>query len=156
MPNLTDELKTKLLQAGSVGEMTELLEDAGVDESMAEQLLEELTQKREGDVEELSLDELESVSGGSDRDWLVDGCAATVEPGSWCGSNDACVIWDVTYDHQPREYCTCGGVMYYTWGTTQFKCIACGKEVDISDEHSRPIGQGRKGFPRRTPRGKRH
>ena len=153
---ITNELNAKLLAVESADEAAELLKGAGVDEELSEQIWTEMTHKREADGKELSLDELETVSGGADRDWLVDGCAATVEPGSWCGSNDACVIWDVTYDHQPREICSCGGIMYCTFGTTHFKCIACGKEEDISDEHARPIGQGRNKFPGPRHGGKRH
>lgn len=37
------------------------------------------------DSKELSSDELEAVSGGvTERDWIKDGCAATVEDGSKC------------------------------------------------------------------------
>ena len=80
---------------------------------------------------------------------------AAVEPGSWCGSDDACAIWDVTYDHKPRQFCECGGIMYYTFGTVKFKCIVCGKEIDISNEQSRPIGDSPEGGPGRRPRRRR-
>ena len=153
MIDIANELRSKLLKARSAEETAELLKESGVDAPTADQIWDELSAHR-GD-KELSLDELETISGGEDRDWLIDGCAATVEPGSWCGSNDACIIWDVTYDHQPREFCACGGIMYYTFGTTKFKCISCGKEVDISDEHARPIGQGRNQGRRRRRGGGR-
>ena len=153
MINIANELKAKLLKARSAEETAALLEKSGVDAPMAGQIWDELSARR-GD-KELSLDELETISGGADRDWLIDGCAATVEPGSWCGSNDACCIWDVTYDHQPREFCSCGGIMYYTFGTTKFKCISCGKEKDISNESSRPIGQGRNNPSKQGRGGKR-
>ena len=70
-----------------------------MDESKAGQIWNEISSHRKD--KELSLDELEAVSGGADRDWLTSGCAATVEPGSWCDSNDMCHVWDVTYDHIP-------------------------------------------------------
>lgn len=62
----------------------------------------------------LSLDELEAVSGGADRDWPKDGCAATVEYDSWCGSNDYCNRWDVTYRHAPTKLVCplCGNSLY--------------------------------------------
>ena len=56
---------------------------------------------------ELSAEELEAVAGGADRDWLTDGCAATVEPGSWCGSNDWGFIWSVTYTMVILELTIC-------------------------------------------------
>lgn len=35
--------------------------------------------------------------GGCEADYFVESCAATVEDGSRCGSNDRCSVWDVTY-----------------------------------------------------------
>ena len=32
-----------------------------------------------------------------------DDCQATVELGSWCGSNDACLIWDCSYEDCTAE-----------------------------------------------------
>ena len=59
------------------------------------------------DNQELNLSDLETVSGGSwynpydwggeDRDYLTQWCAATVEKGSVCSSNDACTVWSVRY-----------------------------------------------------------
>ena len=43
---------------------------------------EEPAKRRAQDGKELSLDELETVSGGEDRNWLKEGCAATAEAGS--------------------------------------------------------------------------
>lgn len=69
-----------------------------------EELKEALTLNKELDEKEL-----ESVSGGKawgeggcpsgDRGYAYykENCKATVEPGSWCGSNDYCDKWDVTY-----------------------------------------------------------
>ena len=85
---------------------------------------------------ELSLDELEAVSGGADRNWVTDGCAATVEYGSWCDSNDRCFYWDVTYDFQPTSaLCpNCGKNMYLQNSISlgggkyedQYRCKFCG------------------------------
>lgn len=95
----------------------------------------------EKDGTDLSTDELEAVSGGTDRDWATDGCAATVEPGSWCGTNDNCVAIYVTYDHEPeKETCPeCGSFMYiYHTNTVHagseskefnyYRCPKCGYE----------------------------
>ena len=49
------------------------------------------------DVSELSDDEMDAVAGGDDIDLNREPCAATVENGSWCWSNDACKMFEVTY-----------------------------------------------------------
>jgi len=57
--------------------------------------------------QEVSKDELSSVSGGAStykcthyerRSRTYEGCAATVENGSTCWENDACVMGQVIYD----------------------------------------------------------
>ena len=91
---------------------------------------------------QLSLDELEAVSGGSDRNWLTDGCSATVEIGSWCWSDDTCIRYDVTYDNLPSHHCSkCGGVVVrnlYGYGSWKYDCIKCGDSaivpIDTNDE----------------------
>ena len=128
------ELKAKLRSAKSEEEAAALLKDAGVDEPLAGRLWNEISRSREGN--ELSLDELETVSGGADQDWLKEGCAATVEAGSWCGTNDSCVWIDVQYDHEPvKDLCPqCGGQMYMdrveyeSKGNAYYyrKCLRCG------------------------------
>ena len=136
MIKLTNELKANLLAAKGVEEAAALLKDAGVDEPLAEQIWNELTHQREADGRELSLDELEAVSGGADRNWATEGCAATVEYGSWCGSNDKCIYWSVTYDFQPTStLCpNCGKNMYLqdrihhgdSKYEEQYRCRFCG------------------------------
>ena len=131
---MKEELKPKLLQAKSAEEVAGLLKNAGMDESKAGQIWNEISSHRKD--KELSLDELEAVSGGADRDWLTDGCAATVEAGSWCGTNDSCVWIDVQYDHEPvKDLCPqCGGQMYLdrveyeSNGNAYYyrKCLRCG------------------------------
>ncbi len=86
----------------------ELFEKLGdVDEGKFAQFLEAVAAEKEDEVlaQELSPDELEAVSGGdqdedrkncvrySERNIYLGGfpnCAATVEDGSFCSSNDAC------------------------------------------------------------------
>ena len=116
MASLSNELKARLLKARSAGEAAALMQDAGAPEELSEPIWAELTRKREADGMELSLDELEAVSGGR-RDWVRDGCAATVEPGSWCDSNDSCIWFDVTYDRPP----------------TRSKCPVCGTNLHVED-----------------------
>lgn len=136
MLNITDELKAKLLAAQSTGEVTELIKSAGQEITAEEAavLFEKAQEQKKN--KELSVDELEAVSGGADRNWVTDGCAATVEYGSYCGSNDRCIIWDVTYDFQPTGYLcpNCGKNMYkqntiYHGGDKyedQYRCKFCG------------------------------
>ena len=132
-----EELKKKTAAAASSEEITEIFKDAGID--LTEEQAAELLEKAKAHTldKELSAEELEAVSGGADRDWLKDGCAATVEPGSWCGSNDSCSIWDVTYDNEPSKHLCpkCGAnlcleyVDYYTNpadDTYHYRCPKCG------------------------------
>ena len=131
---MKEELKPKLLQAKSAEEVAGLPKNAGMDESKAGQIRNEISSHRKD--KELSLDELEAVSGGADLDWVTDGCAATVEAGSWCGTNDSCVWIDVQYDHPPvKDPCPqCGGQMYMdqveyeSKGNAYYyrKCLRCG------------------------------
>ena len=94
---LNAELKEKLIHSESPEEVKELLSKCP--DLDAERIYAEIENHRSTRNERLDLDELDAVSGGSDRDWKKDGCAATCEAGSWCGSNDYCMIWDVTYDN---------------------------------------------------------
>ena len=92
-----DKLLGRLKSAQNLAEVKEILQDHP--EINAEQVWREIEKHRSGQSEKLDLNELDAVSGGADRDWVKDGCAATCEPLSWCGSNDYCMIWDVTYDN---------------------------------------------------------
>ena len=90
------ELKAKLAKSNSLEEVRTILgDDSNIN---AEQLWKEIERHRSDRSEKLDLDELDAVSGGANRDWVKDGCAATCEYGSWCWSNDRCISWDVTYD----------------------------------------------------------
>lgn len=92
MLNISNELKTKLIEAKSAEEVAEVLQAAGQVAAAEEaaHLWERIRRDRKLSSKELSPDELAAFSAGEDRDWLRDGCAATVEDGSWCSSNDAC------------------------------------------------------------------
>ena len=89
-------LLSLITSAASLDDVKKALE--GHPELNPERVWEEAQKHRSGKAEKLDLSELESVSGGKDRDWINDGCAATCEEDSWCWSNDRCDIWDVTYD----------------------------------------------------------
>ena len=113
------DLKMKLSKANSLGEVKTILgANSGLD---AEQLWREIEKHRSGQSEKLDLNELDAVSGGADRSWTKDGCAATCEYDSWCGSNDFCYCFDVTYDD---FWATCpdGHKHVYEHG----QCVRCG------------------------------
>ena len=124
------ELKQKLLKADSFEQIKELLQEQ-VSEKEAEQIWNELQNRRPA-ATKTSLDdeELESVAGGADRDFSSDGCAATVEEGSWCGSNDYCNLFDVTYTN--FDPCPQGGNHEWTKvrGTLR-RCAKCGAEFEV-------------------------
>ena len=106
---MENEIKAKLANAKSLEEAKEILNGhADID---PERVWEEIERHRSNWNEKLDLNELDAVAGGA-RDYAKEGCAATVEVGSWCWSNDHCMHWDVTYvnlwsvcpDLKPHEF----------------------------------------------------
>lgn len=77
-----EELEKRLRSAGTLEEVNSLLKDEP--RLDPKKVYEEIKTHWSKGIERLDLDELESVSGGKDRDWGKDGCAATVEWYSWC------------------------------------------------------------------------
>ena len=66
-------------------------------------------------LKELSPDELEAVSGGV-RDWVTEGCAATVECGSICWSDDHCILVYEHYSNSPISItCPKCGTYFYKY-----------------------------------------
>ena len=130
-----EAIKAKSLDAASAEELMAIVRAAGAEitPEKAAGLFEKAQRQKTGI--ELSIDELEAVSGGSDRDWLSEGCAATVEDNSWCDSNDNCLIWDITYEHPPVNCCKkCGGIIYRASGEWDFieklRCVNCGDNYE--------------------------
>ena len=132
-----EELKKQVMNAASAEEIMEIIKAAG-EEITAEQAAQlfEKAQKRKED-RELSVDELESVSGGDDyRDWPTEGCAASVEDGSWCWSNDWCYVEDVTYKHM-IGYCSRCAKSYFDhigFDAEQrriYRCPNCGRTITV-------------------------
>ena len=112
-------LKEKLKTASSFEEVKEIIKDyPGLD---AERIWQEVEKHNSGKSEKLDLEELDVISGGFDRDWTKDGCAATCEYNSWCGSNDFCYCFDVTYDNFFKT-CPDGHAHVYEHGV----CVRCG------------------------------
>ena len=115
-----NELKERLLAAESLDEAKEILKDrSDIDTERAWQ---EIERHRSSKSELLDLNELDAVSGGADRDWAKDGCAATCEWDSWCWSSDSCMIWDVTYDN---FWIHCPDGHEHDYEGTRF-CVRCG------------------------------
>ena len=133
--NVSEDLRKKLLKAGSREEVSELLKAEGVEVSgeEAERIYQEAAHYVQEDGKELSLDELDGVSGG--RDWLTEGCASSVKETNGdafqCWSNDSCTVFSVTYEHGPisSKQCDCGGTLYFwdhdgAW--PRYQCVKCG------------------------------
>ena len=108
MAELSKELYSKLLLADSQEEVAELLKAGGREDVSAQEVWEQVQQRRAQDGMELSLDELEDVAGG--RDWFIEGCAATVEEGSDCwGTDGGCSSCNIKYTNLPTDNCPkCG------------------------------------------------
>ena len=135
---ITKELKEKLLKANSEEEVKALLGDQATEEDAAFVWEKLQAKKAEGALSEVDDDELEAVSGGRSRDLLTEGCAASVERGSFCLLNDSCVFVEVRYKHE-GEACVIGQIghdwgEYYTnndgayYSLTFRRCKRCGKE----------------------------
>ena len=139
MAEYSIELKGQLKQAQSVEELAELLKANGQDVSEAEKLWNELGRLRAEEDQELSLDELEAVSGGRSIDLTEEGCAASVEYGSDCVVNDGGCTWAFN-DYHPKPVnvkCDkCGAYMYkhkvdHPDGTSSryLYCPKCGRWI---------------------------
>ena len=123
---MNDELSAKLVEAKSLDDVKEILKgQEGID---PERVWQEIEKRRDYSSKKLELEELDAVSGGADRDWVKDGCAATCEYGSWCWSNDRCQVWDVTYENFWAR-CPDGRKHYFESGV----CIRCGYAGRYSD-----------------------
>ena len=154
---MTNELKAKLLAAKSAEEAAALVKAAGQEltEEEAAKLWEEI--ERVSDGRQLSKDELGVVSGGS-RNWITEGCAATVEDGSSCWGTDACSGINVHYElfnaeskcpnytgpHKDEVVeCVSGSVYGIPVYTTTYRCKYCGRthqETGVSPPNMPPMG----------------
>ena len=116
---LDNLLKEQLKNAKSLEEVKEIIKDHP--ELNAEHIWKESSAHLNSASKLLDLDELDAVSGGADRDWCKNGCAATCEYESWCGSNDFCYVFSTTYDN---FWATCpdGHKHEYEHGV----CVRCG------------------------------
>lgn len=124
MAEFSKELKEKLVHAKTMDDVKQILQEHSEDVTLTEPLWKEIEHMRQT----VSLDELEAVTGGKDRDFIKDGCAATVEPGSSCWGTDACDYLNVSYDNKPTvlKCPDCGGVLCY-WDNVVIHWIVCNR-----------------------------
>ena len=144
---MDETIKRKLLAAQGVEEVAQILKEAGDDETTAEKVWQEVRRLREKEGEDLSMDELDAVAGGS-RDWVEEGCASTVEPGSSCwGEDGGCILINIRYDIMPcKQPCIFCGAKY-TWDVSfqtnmsgginyKYQCRECKKWSYYNSKHS--------------------
>ena len=150
---ITKELIEKLLNVNSVEEAKALL-GGQISEEAAAELWNKIQKMRPANgLESVDDGELAAVNGGfdifyifkkpfadPDRDFEEKGCAATVEYGSWCGSNDLCGTYEVTYTN--TENMCAYGSKGHDWGEPKLTfeqnipcmisvCKRCGKEKKV-------------------------
>lgn len=111
--NITNELREKLLTAGSAEKVAELLKADGqeVEPNDVEKLWAEVTKYRQKDDRKLSVDELDAVSGGVF--WLGDDAPDGHEIGCW---NIWYEDWDDFYLAHVNEYCYGGQGQRHEFG----------------------------------------
>ena len=113
---ITNELREKLLTAKSAEEAAELLraggQEVGPDE--VEKLWAEITKHREQEGKELSLDELDAVSGGVF--WLGNDAPDGHELGCWSFWYET---WDDFYLAHVNEYCYGGKGQRHEFGDVE-------------------------------------
>ena len=127
-----NKLREELNEAKSLDEVKGLLKDRpGID---AERAWREVENHRSAKNEKLDIEELEAVSGGADRDWKTEGCAATCEWDSWCWSNDNCIAFDVTYSNFWR---TCPDGHEHVFNDIKV-CTRCGFSAPYNPDQDDP------------------
>lgn len=96
-----------------------------LNEDKAAHILENIKAAKEKEVKQLDQDELDAVSGGGAslnalrmRNYLEEGCAATVEPGSDCaGTDGGCSFLNIEYYPEVlHQRCTKCGAYLGKWG----------------------------------------
>ena len=103
-------IKSKLRNAKDIEEVKSILTEAGekYEPDDIERIWQEIEHHRPDGKRKLDQDEMDAVAGGTDRNWIDDGCAATCDEDSWCWSDDKCYTFSVTYD-EFHEACINGG-----------------------------------------------
>ena len=129
---LDNKLRERLNEAKSLAEVKDILKER--EDINAERAWQEIENHRSNMSERLDLGELDAVSGGADRDWKTDGCAATCEWQSWCWSNDNCIMFDVTYDNFWRT-CPDGHDHVFDYNGN---CTRCGYSAPFDPDKHNP------------------
>ena len=113
---ITNELREKLLTAGSAEEAAELLRAGGqeVEPDDVEKLWAEVTKYRQKDDRKLSVDELDAVSGGAF--WLGNDAPDGHELGCWRFWYED---WDDFYLAHVNEYCYGGKGQRHEFGDVE-------------------------------------
>ena len=126
MAEFSYELISKLKKAKSREEVEALLKADGQDLALTDEVWSKAEELRAQNGQELSLNELEDVAGG--RNWLTEGCAATVEPDSDCwGTDGGCMNVNIGYDYLPSHNCPrCGKYSAVDFGW-KWECKNCGR-----------------------------
>ena len=132
------EMDKKLSKAGSIEEVKSIIEDSGesINDEDAKLLYDKIKSMDSDAIVELSVEELDAVAGGR-RDYMTEGCKATVEYGSNCWGNDFCAIFNVWYERAPEANCPkCGAGMGRVSKECMshiIKCPRCGQTKKIED-----------------------
>ncbi len=136
-----NELRAKLSIAKDIEEVKAMLGEVGeaVLAEYAERIWEEIEFHRSGEKRKLDKNELDAVTGGYNRNWIDDGCAATCEKTGLFWLNDLCYAFSVTYD-ESHSACINGGRHDYRFvGVNSFnnvtkrkyKCSVCGAVNEV-------------------------
>ena len=143
---LSDEALKARLADMAPAQAAEVAAELGYEVTVEELIAaeKELRRQNSPDVVELELEDMDKAAGGS-RDWAAQGCAATVEDGSWCWGTDYCFLANVTYTHRLTTIkCpSCGNYMYHDESYVdhgmpkiRYKCQNCGAEKIEIPPHS--------------------
>ena len=122
---LDSDTKKELTTANTVEEVKGVLDRHGltVDDEQAQKVLKDIQEARIWQ-QELSEEEMEHIQGG--RDYLHEGCCATVEENSMCLFNDACKATWVTYTNKVTGYkCPDCGINVAEINNHLFECPKC-------------------------------
>jgi hypothetical protein len=122
---LNADAKRELFKANTAEEVKGVLDRHGftLGDEEPHRILKDIQRERISRAE-LSAEELEAAQGG--RDYLHEGCAATVEKGSLCLVNDACNATWVAYTNKVTGYkCTFCDVYVAEINSNLFECPKC-------------------------------
>ena len=131
------EIRAKLSNAKNIDDVKAILAESGekVTPEDTERIWQELEHHRPSGKRKLDQDEMDAVAGGTlfkERDWIKEGCAATVESDpALCWESDVCILFWEKYDN---FWATCpDGTPHeniYDKKTTWYICRKCGVRLN--------------------------